>query len=129
MIIRLEMDSEKPIYQQLVEQIIEGIASGEILPGESLPSVRAMAADIGINLHTVNKAYQQLKQKGIIQINRRKGVLVNPDGIQKADAAFLEMLETDLRPIAAEAMLRDVSAEDFAAMCQTLYGKIKEGKK
>lgn len=81
MIIQLDMQSELPIYSQLVYQIIEGIASGELQPGEALPSVRNLAADIGVNLHTVNKAYTLLKQDGYILVHRQKGVVVNPDGM------------------------------------------------
>lgn len=81
MIIQLDMQSELPIYSQLVYQIIEGIASGELQLGEALPSVRNLAADIGVNLHTVNKAYTLLKQDGYIQVHRQKGVVVNPDGM------------------------------------------------
>ena len=59
MLIELDMTSDKPIYIQLKEQIIEGIARQDLKPGDDLPSVRALASDIGINLHTVNKVYQQ----------------------------------------------------------------------
>ena len=62
MYIQLDFESEIPIYEQLKDEIIMGIAKKQLLPGERLPSVRALASDIGINLHTVNKAYQQLKQ-------------------------------------------------------------------
>lgn len=81
MIIQLDMQSELPIYSQLVYQIIEGIAGGELQLGEALPSVRNLAADIGVNLHTVNKAYTLLKQDGYILVHRQKGVVVNPDGM------------------------------------------------
>src|SRR5690625_1715639 len=64
MFIQLDFESDLPIYEQLKNEIIIGIAKKQLLPGERLPSVRALASDIGINLHTVNKAYQQLKQEG-----------------------------------------------------------------
>src|SRR5690625_2890331 len=83
--IKLDFESDEPIYTQLTQQIITSIAKKELLPGERLPSVRALAADIGINLHTVNKAYQQLRQGGFILIHRQRGVVVNPDGTPRAD--------------------------------------------
>lgn len=64
MIIRIEPESEIPIYIQLTNQIIEGIAKGELKPGESLPSVRTFAADLGVNMHTVNKSYHELEKRG-----------------------------------------------------------------
>ena len=62
MIIHIETESDIPIYTQVTNQIIEGIARGEIAPGDSLPSVRAFAADLGVNMHTVNKSYHERKK-------------------------------------------------------------------
>ncbi len=72
MIIKIDLQSEIPIYTQLQNSIIEGIVSGNLKPGEPLPSVRAMASDLGVNMHTVNKAYNFLKQDGFIQVHRQK---------------------------------------------------------
>jgi len=77
MIIRIESDSEIPIYLQISNQIIDGIARGNIQSGQSLPSVRNFAADLGINMHTVNKSYHYLEQKGIIQIVPKSGAIIS----------------------------------------------------
>ena len=77
MILRIDFDSETPIYVQIKNQVIEGIAKSEIEIGEELPSVRALAEDIGVNMHTVNKAYNMLKDEGYIKIDRRKGAVVS----------------------------------------------------
>ena len=66
MILELDLSSEIPIYVQLRNQIVMGIARGQLMAGESLPTVRRMAADAGINTMTVNKAYQLLKAEGYI---------------------------------------------------------------
>lgn len=121
MLINLNFESDEPIYQQLIERIIEGIARKELEPGESLPSVRSLASDIGINLHTVNKAYQQLKQDGFILIHRQKGVVVNPDGVPKADENYREQLAKKLRPMIAESICRDMDEQEFIKLCQALY--------
>lgn len=126
-LINLDFESNEPIYQQLVHQIIEGIARKEIAPGEGLPSVRSLASDIGINLHTVNKAYQQLKQDGFILIHRQKGVVVNPDGVPKADANYKKQLEKNLRPLIAESICRDVSEEEFLRLCSTIFETYQGG--
>jgi len=128
MIIQLNFEAEKPIYLQLVHQIIEGVASGKLEPGETLPSVRVLAADIGINLHTVNKAYQQLKQDGFILVHRRKGVMVNPEGTEKTDGSHQRKLEEALRPFIAEAICRGMDAEAFKELSQNIFSDIKEGK-
>lgn len=126
MFIRLDFESDEPIYTQLIHQIIEGIAKKNLSPGDPLPSVRAMAADIGINLHTVNKAYQHLKQEGFILIHRQKGVVIHPDGVVKADAAYMEQVQKKLRPFVAESICRQVSEEEFLKQCQELFNEFNE---
>lgn len=129
MYINLDFEATEPIYTQLKNQIIAGIAKKEIVPGEGLPSVRSMAADIGINLHTVNKAYQQLKQEGFILIHRQKGVVVNPDGVAIADEAYFSKLKNTLHPIVAESICRDVSEDEFVKICRGVFQDFSEGER
>lgn len=129
MIIKLDLESEEPIYSQLKHQIITGIAKGELMPGDGLPSVRSLAADIGINLHTVNKAYQQLKQEGFILIHRQKGVVVNPDGVQQADDEYRSKLQKTLHPLIAESICRGMGEEEFLRLCSSLFREFPKGEK
>lgn len=126
--IHLDLEAEEPIYTQLKNQIIAGIAKKEIVPGEGLPSVRSLAADIGINLHTVNKAYQQLKQEGFILIHRQRGVVVNPDGVPKADEAYLSRLKATLHPVVAASICRDIDEKEFIQLCKELYSEFQKGE-
>src|SRR5204862_5475172 len=71
MILNVDLTSEVPIYQQLRDRIVEAIADGVLTEGSSLPATRALAADFGINFHTVNKAYDLLRQQGLIRLNRK----------------------------------------------------------
>ncbi|MEW9677301.1 GntR family transcriptional regulator [Lentibacillus sp. L22] len=121
MYIKLDFESNEPIYTQLKHQIIAGIAKKELLPGEDLPSVRAMAADIGINLHTVNKAYQQLKQEGFILIHRQKGVVINPDGVPPADEDYRNGVKDTLHPLIAESICRGITKQEFIKFCDQLF--------
>ena len=73
MIINVDFNSEEAIYIQLRNQIIIGIATSQLEDGDALPSVRQLADHIGINMHTVNKAYSVLKQEGFVKLDRRKG--------------------------------------------------------
>lgn len=73
MIIEIDFNSEEALYVQLRNQIIMGIATSRFKEGDSLPSVRQLADTIGINMHTVNKAYTVLKQEGFVQVDRRRG--------------------------------------------------------
>jgi GntR family transcriptional regulator len=121
LLINLDLESEEPIYTQLKHQIIAGIAKGLLKPGDGLPSVRSLAADISINLHTVNKAYQQLKQEGFILIHRQKGVVVNPDGVQQADEEYRSKLNKTLHPVIAESVCRGMNEDEFLRLCSRLF--------
>lgn len=127
MLIQLDFESEVPIYEQLKDEIIIGIAKKELLPGERLPSVRALASDIGINLHTVNKAYQQLKQDGFLLIHRQRGVVIHPDGAPGANAVYQKKLQTILRPMIAESICRDMSKESYLQLIESIYHELEVG--
>lgn len=129
MLINLDLESEEPIYTQLKHGIIAGMAKGELKPGDGLPSVRAMAADIGINLHTVNKAYQQLKQEGFILIHRQKGVVVNPEGVPQADEEYRRKLTKILHPVIAESVCRGMEEDEFLKWCSSLYNEFSKGER
>ena len=72
----IDQMSDEPIYRQIRAQVIEAIATGELSPGDPLPSVRSLARDLGVNLHTVNKAYAVLRDEGYIIMRGRSGAFV-----------------------------------------------------
>lgn len=123
MIIELDMNSSTPIYVQLRNQIVMGIGRGELKLGESLPTVRQLAQDIGVNTMTVNKAYQILKTEGYIKIDRRHGAIVS-DNIDM-DIVFREKLENEIELLLAEAAINGMDKNDFLSMCNEIYSKIK----
>lgn len=123
MILTLDMKSEIPIYVQLRNQIVTGIGRGELRAGESLPSVRQMARDIGINSMTVNKTYQILKTEGFIEIDRRKGATVC--AVRQETDAFREKLQTELELLSAEACLKGMKKEEFLHICETMFSSMK----
>ncbi|MBW4838189.1 MAG: GntR family transcriptional regulator [Paenibacillaceae bacterium] len=124
MIIQLDLQSDVPIYTQLVHQIIEGIASGRLQLGEPLPSVRSLASDIGVNLHTVNKAYTLLKQEGYIQVHRQKGVVIDPLGMPPVTPEFREKQRRELRPIVAEAICRGIEKDELLSLVEQIHQEI-----
>lgn len=123
MINELDMNSSTPIYVQLRNQIVMGIGRGELKLGESLPTVRQLAQDIGVNTMTVNKAYQILKTEGYIKIDRRHGAIVS-DNIDM-DIVFREKLENELELLLAEAAINGMDKNDFLSMCNEIYSKMK----
>ena len=126
MIIRLDMNSEEALYIQLMNQIKEGIAKEYMKPGDKLPSVRQLASDIGINMHTVSKAYNQLKDEGIIIINRRVGVLINDSVFNKTDNKYEVQLQKKLKEVVYESLLHGVTKEEVTNMIHTIYKERKE---
>ena len=112
MILKIDFDSDIPIYVQIKNQIIEGIAKGEIDKGEELPSVRALAEDIGINMHTVNKAYNMLKDEGYIKIDRRKGAIVALN-LDISKDKFSDELKRNLYFYMAECFNRNIKKEEI----------------
>ena len=125
MLIGLDFQSDIPIYLQLKTQIIEGIATGRLKPGDSLPSVRQFAEDLGINMHTVNKTYNLLKQDGFILVHRQKGVVVNPNGSPAVTDDYLSHLDDGLRPMIIEAFCRGIKEEAFNKLCSEIFLTLK----
>jgi len=99
-LLKLRPDSDVPIYLQIREQIVRGVADGILGEGEPLPSVRQLAADLGINFHTVNKAYLLLQSEGYVKINGRRGASVTSP--PEYDAAFVETLSDKLENLLTE---------------------------
>ena len=124
MILKIDLQSETPIYSQVVNQIIEGIASKTLAEGESLPSVRQLAEDIGINMHTVNKAYSILRRGGFVTIHRRKGVVVNELSTIH-NSGFIKEVPEIIKPLIAEAFCKGITEKDFLNECSKIYSTFK----
>ena len=77
MILKIDITGDIPIYQQIRNQIVSGVATGHLKAGEQLPTVRQLAGDIGVNPMTVSKAYGLLKEEGVIVMDRRHGAKIN----------------------------------------------------
>ena len=118
MLIEIDFNSDEAIYVQLQNQIIMGIAMNLIREGDSLPSVRQLADTVGINMHTVNKAYSVLKQEGFIQLDRRRGAVIAID-MDKA-RALLEMRE-QLQVLLARGRCKNISKEEVHALVDEIY--------
>ena len=119
MLLRMDFHSDVPIYQQIRNQVVAAIASGELKPGERLPTVRALAEEAGINMMTASKAYQLLKAEGYAATGRREGAVVHlPEG-----GANPETLE-GLRLRICELRLAGMGKEEILALC----GKIFDGE-
>ncbi|MCV7332063.1 GntR family transcriptional regulator [Mycobacterium cookii] len=116
MILNVDLASEVPIYQQLRDRIVEAIADGVLTEGSSLPATRTLAADFGINFHTVNKAYDLLRQQGLIRLNRKTGAVVTPT---VADSPYLAEWTARARTLLAEAVAKGIPTGDVLRACRS----------
>ena len=109
-LIDINFQSDEAIYMQLCNQIIKGIATSDIQEGEQLPSVRQLAEVIGVNMHTVNKAYSILQRDGFVKIDRRRGAIIAID-IDKIRA--LDETKRGLGIILARALTKNISRDEI----------------
>ena len=119
-LIEIDFNSDEAIYMQLRNQIIMGIATSRLQNGDTLPSVRQLAELIGINMHTVNKAYSVLRQEGIVSIDRRRGAVICID-CDKLNA--LEELKEDLQVVLAKARCKNISREEAHQLLDEIYNE------
>ena len=113
-----DFESKTPIYQQLRDQIVVGIAEGKLSPGEKLPTIRALADESGINMMTVSKAYQMLNNEGYIVTDRRKGTLISN---KTKESPVKEETLKELRVIISELQLAGLSPDEVLTLCKEYY--------
>ena len=118
--IKIDFNSDEAIYVQLCNQIIMGIAMNQIQEGDSLPSVRQMADIIGINMHTVNKAYAVLREEGIIMMDRRRGAVIAVD-LNKLQA--LKDMKRQLRVVLAKGRCKQITKEEVYALVDEIFAE------
>ena len=109
-LLEIDFNSEEAIYIQLRNQVILGIATANIHEGDSLPSVRQLAETIGVNMHTVNKAYNVLKQEGFITLDKRRGAVI---ALDENKIRAVEEMRQQLQIVLAKACCRAISREEI----------------
>ncbi len=118
LIIEIDFNSDEALYLQLRNQIIMGIATAQFQEGDSLPSVRQLADTIGINMHTVNKAYTVLKQEGFVKVDRRKGAVI---AIDEDRIRTMDEIRKDLQVILAKSSCKNITREEVHQLIDEIY--------
>ena len=118
MIIEVDFNSDEAIYIQLCNQIIMGIATSVIHEGDSLPSVRRLADTIGVNMHTVNKAYSVLKREGYISLDKRRGAVISLD-IDKLEE--LQVMKRQLQIVLARGCCKNFSRQEVHELVDEIF--------
>ncbi|WP_034993847.1 GntR family transcriptional regulator [Liquorilactobacillus vini] len=123
MLLTVDLQSSIPIYQQIRNQIIAQVAAGLVRPGEKLPTIRALANQLQVNLHTVNKAYQQLAQEGFIDLLGRRGAIVVQPSTKN-----LQQTKKSLQQAVTEAVAQGVSCSALQQLVIQTYQQLKAEK-
>ncbi len=126
MIIEIEPTSETPIYLQLMFQIKRAVVTGELLSGDTLPSVRGLASELGVNMHTVNKAYNLLNDESVL-IKSTKGYTVQVGEKRKANDFLKEEMKNKLEALLVDAFIHQLPEEEIAAWSEIIMKELKKG--
>lgn len=119
MLIEIDFNSNEALYMQLRNQIILGIARDMLKDGDSLPSVRQLASELGVNMHTVNKAYALLRQDGYVKLDRRNGAVIS---VSLENRSYqVESIHSDMEMIVAQAICKDISLNEMQKLVQDMY--------
>ncbi|MBR0410941.1 MAG: GntR family transcriptional regulator [Eubacterium sp.] len=119
MLIEIDFNSPEAIYIQLRNQIVMAIAQDRLHDGDSLPSVRTLAGMIGVNMHTVNKAYAMLREEGYLKLDRRKGAIVSVEVNSKERE--LTKINDYMQMIVAQAICKEITREEMNRMVDEMY--------
>ena len=132
MLLALDFSLDVPIYQQIRNQIVLGIAEGKLLPGEKLPPIRLLAEETGVNVMTVNKAYQLLKQEGYLITDRRNGAMISSSLAGHTPPAFSANKNSSayqtLRLLLSELYVNGVPKAELIAACNEIYDELSKQK-
>ena len=124
MFVSIDFNSDEAIYLQLCNQIILGIVMEEFHEGDVLPSVRQLADNIGINMHTVNKAYRVLRQEGFIHLDRRKGAVIF---LEEDKSQTIQEMKNILQVVLAKAVCKNISRVEVHQLIDEVYDRLTGG--
>ena len=119
----------KPIYEQICTQIKNAILSGELSPGDALPSIRALAKDLRISVITTTRAYEELEREGFIDRVPGKGCYVAEKNLELVREAHLKQIEDHMNAIvdlAAGCSLTEEEAVEMLRLMWDMKGKDEE---
>jgi len=121
--VKMDITSNIPFYQQLTQQLLLAIATGNLQHGDQLPSIRDLAEQTNLNLHTVHKSYKELQKKGVITIKpRSKAFLINENATETQNAN-LSQIAMKLEQIIIEACVLGIGEQQLKQLFQEGVGK------
>jgi len=129
MLIKVDENDPRPIYAQIVSDVKDQIRQGMLRPGDELPSVREMAELLGVNLHTVHRAYQKLRDQGVVRFRLGQRAKVSQLRSSPVDDEQIRLqIAEPLSRLITEAYHLGLSASDFKDMVEELLNEDSEGR-
>lgn len=119
--IQLDLKSNKPIYEQIIEQMKLHVMRGYLNPGDMIPSVRKLALDLKVTPGTVAKAYQELERQKIIETIRGKGTYIAGEIVLKQDETRLLAVKKELGTQLLELKMMGYKEEDVVELLRKIY--------
>jgi len=121
MYITIDETDQRPIYRQIVDEIKSIIAAGELPEGSSLPPVRQVASDLGVNQNTVAFAYRQLQKTGLIRVRHGSGAVVIGRVTTKRNQ---ERLEAKLLPVVTDMVLGGLTRSEINTLVNNVLNNL-----
>jgi GntR family transcriptional regulator len=118
--LKLDMSSGVPVYRQIIDSVLGGIASGTLLPGNQLPTVRQLAVDLSINPNTVVRAYRELEIRGILTTQQGTGTFITDKEVKPDEVERQRRIAQFVRELLARAGAEGITIEDLQQYLQAL---------
>lgn len=112
MAIRVQPELQVPIYEQIADQIVFAVATGDIVPGDLVPSVRDLSVQLTVNPNTVVRAYQELERLGVLEPLRGRGMSITADAAKKCRDRRKELIRSTVKETVREAVSAGLTADD-----------------
>jgi GntR family transcriptional regulator len=124
--LRLDLHSGVPVYRQIIDQVIGGIATGSLIAGDQLPTVRQLAVDLSINPNTVIRAYRELEIRGVLETQQGTGTFISQQKPQHDDADRQRRLKQMVGEFIARAGSAGFTVEELLEQLQSINGDARK---
>ena len=110
--IRIDAKSGVPFYRQIIDQVKTAMATGQVEPGDRLPTVRQLAVDLSINPNTVSRAYTELELTGLVETHMGSGTFVGQKRVEQDDVERKRILDQICQELLSRAARHSFTLED-----------------
>lgn len=119
--ILISNSSDKPLYQQIKEQLKDAILKGELHEGDLLPSIRSFANDLQVSVLTIRRVYDELEQDGFATSQAGRGTFVSTGNLDLLRDSKRRLVEDDIQKTVHNAKLFGISKEELMSILDILY--------